>query len=290
MSTQSYNHRDTPLRRFSTFWLGLAVFGLFGLLSAIVVCWSGSSTGVEQVLKEQRLDVKETVAENQATMLERKVLEEGKTEQVPPSEVFDDISADLKKAPVSSGEAKPMTKAPGGDIAKGKELWQSKNCFTCHGADANTPLTPNYPKLAGQDSVYLLAQMKAFHDGSRKSGQSAVMTATLMGANLSDDETNNIVAWLASLDTPDVKHADDAGKQLFTAKLCASCHGADADKPLQPGYAKLKGQNPQYLIDQLKAFKSGARTNGQAATMTAIMANVSEEEIKVLAEWIAGSK
>lgn len=290
MSTQSSTNRDTPLRRFSTFWLGLAIFGLFGLVSAVVVCWTGKSTGVEGVLKQQRLNIKETVAENQTTMLERKELEKGKTEQVPPAEVFARIGSELKKAPTVSS-AKPVSNAPvAGDVTKGKELWTSKTCFTCHGADANTPLTPNYPKMAGQDGVYLLAQMQAFHDGSRTNGQSAVMTATLAGAQLTDDDTKSIVSWLASLDTPDVKHADDEGKKLFTAKLCASCHGADADKPLQPGYAKLKGQNPQYLIDQLKAFKDGTRTNGQAATMTAIMANVSEEEIKVLAEWIAGSK
>jgi len=290
MSTQSYNHRDTPLRRFSSFWLGLAIFGLFGLVSAAVVCWSGKSTGVEQVLKEQRLDIKETVAENQASLLEKKELEKGKTQQVPPAEVFNRIGGELKKAPSASEVQQAMTKAPTGDITKGKELWTSKTCFTCHGADANTPLTPNYPKMAGQDAVYLLAQMKDFHEGTRTNGQSPVMTATLVGAKLTDEDTANIVAYVASLDSPDVKHADDEGKKLFNAKLCASCHGPDGDKPLQPGYAKLKGQNPQYLIDQLKAFKDGTRKNGQAATMTAIMANVSEEEIKTLAEWIAGTK
>lgn len=290
MTTQYSNHRDTPLRRFNTFWWGMAYFGIFGLVSAAVVCWSGRSEGVEEVLKKQRLEAREAVDASQASLLIAKEVEAGKIKQVPPAEVFGQVGEELQKAPAAGNVKVPVKiDVTGGDAAKGKELWTSKTCFTCHGADANTPLTPNYPKLAGQDAAYTMAQMKDFHEGKRTNGLSAVMTSTLAAVKLTDDENKDIAAWLSSLESPDVTQADDAGKKLYTAKTCVACHGADGNKPLMAGYPKLKGQSAQYMIDQLKAFKDGTRNNGQAKTMSAIMGTVSDEEIKILAEWIAGT-
>ena len=40
----------------------------------------------------------------------------------------------------------------------------------------------------------------------------------------------------------------------------------------------------------MQAIKDGTRANGQSAVMKGIMANVSEEEMKVLSDWIAGQK
>ncbi|MEE8321229.1 MAG: c-type cytochrome, partial [Gammaproteobacteria bacterium] len=44
--------------------------------------------------------------------------------------------------------------------ADGAELYKTKTCNACHGVDANTPLLPVYPKLAGQNSEYLVNQMR----------------------------------------------------------------------------------------------------------------------------------
>ena len=38
----------------------------------------------------------------------------------------------------------------------------------------------------------------------------------------------------------------------------------------------------------MKAIKDGTHANGQSAVMKCIMANVNEEEMKILADWIAG--
>jgi cytochrome c len=80
------------------------------------------------------------------------------------------------------------------------------------------------------------------------------------------------------------------GAELFTAKGCAGCHGADAKTPIMPAYPKIAGQNKEYLAEQLKDIKSGARNNGQTAAMKGIMAGVSEDEITTLAEYLAGLK
>jgi len=53
--------------------------------------------------------------------------------------------------------------------------------------------------------------------------------------------------------------------------VCAACHGADGNSP-SPAFPKLAGQNQDYLLHSLKAYKSGKRKNpimgAQAATLS----------------------
>ncbi len=77
------------------------------------------------------------------------------------------------------------------------------------------------------------------------------------------------------------------GAALFKEKTCIACHGAEGKKPLLPVYPKLAGQNKDYMIQQMTDIKSGKRANGQAAAMKGIMHLVSEEEIKVLADYLS---
>lgn len=77
------------------------------------------------------------------------------------------------------------------------------------------------------------------------------------------------------------------GAALYQSKNCISCHGADAKTPIMPIYPKLAGQNAEYLFNQMKDIKSGARNNGQTAAMKAIIGLVSEEEMKAIAEWLS---
>lgn len=78
------------------------------------------------------------------------------------------------------------------------------------------------------------------------------------------------------------------GKALYTAKGCTACHGADAKSPIMPTYPKIAGQGKEYLVQQMTDIKSGKRNNGQSAVMKGIMAGVSEDEIKALAEYLSG--
>ncbi len=77
------------------------------------------------------------------------------------------------------------------------------------------------------------------------------------------------------------------GASLYISKGCAGCHGADGGTPLMPGYPKISMQNPGYIIAQLKDFKSGKRTNGNAALMTGIVTSLTDDDIKNLAEYLA---
>lgn len=82
-------------------------------------------------------------------------------------------------------------------FADGAALYKTKTCFSCHGKDANTPILPIYPKLAGQNKEYLLNQMKDIKSGARNNGQTAAMKGVMHLVN--DAEMEEIAAWLATL-------------------------------------------------------------------------------------------
>jgi cytochrome c len=79
-----------------------------------------------------------------------------------------------------------------------------------------------------------------------------------------------------------------ADAALYTAKLCMTCHGADAKTPIQPTYPKLAGQNSAYCQQQVKDIKSGARANGMSAAMKPLVANVTDDEIAKICDYVAG--
>ncbi|MDR2239032.1 MAG: c-type cytochrome [Zoogloeaceae bacterium] len=80
------------------------------------------------------------------------------------------------------------------------------------------------------------------------------------------------------------------GAKLYTEKTCHACHGPKGDKPLMPNYPKIAGQNAAYAEQQMKDIKSGARSNGQTAAMKGVMHLVSDEEIKVLSQFLSKLK
>jgi cytochrome c len=96
----------------------------------------------------------------------------------------------------------------------------------------------------------------------------------------------SIVAGLVLVMSSSVVAAD--GAALYTSKGCGACHGADGKTPIMPAYPKIAGQGKEYAAQQMADIKSGKRSNGQSAAMKGIMAGVSEDEIKAIAEYISG--
>ncbi len=80
----------------------------------------------------------------------------------------------------------------GGDVAKGKE--KAALCATCHGADFNTPIMPEYPKLAGQPHDYLEKALHDYKSGKRKNPLMAPMAQTLSKQDMKD-----LAAYISSL-------------------------------------------------------------------------------------------
>ena len=78
-----------------------------------------------------------------------------------------------------------------GDAAAGKA--KAATCNACHGANGISAI-PTYPNLAGQKEAYLVKQMKAFKDGTRKDP-----TMNAMAKPLSDADMANVAAHYAGM-------------------------------------------------------------------------------------------
>ena len=67
----------------------------------------------------------------------------------------------------------------GGNAGAGAD--KSKPCAACHGADFNTPISPDIPRLAGQHADYLAQALADYKSGARKNpimgGQAAALSA-----------------------------------------------------------------------------------------------------------------
>ena len=78
------------------------------------------------------------------------------------------------------------------DAAAGKE--KSQLCAACHGSDGNSPMTPEYPKLAGQPADYLEKALRDYKKGARKN---PLMMPLAQG--LSKRDIKDLAAYYSSL-------------------------------------------------------------------------------------------
>jgi|688.fasta_scaffold1447507_2 cytochrome c len=82
-------------------------------------------------------------------------------------------------------------------MADGKTLYLEKTCVACHGKDAKKPLTPEYPKLAGQNAKYAEKQMLDIKSGARANGNSAAMKGVMH--LVSDEEIKELAKYLSEI-------------------------------------------------------------------------------------------
>lgn len=82
--------------------------------------------------------------------------------------------------------------ASAADLQAGRQLSQA-TCAACHGANG-IGIIPLYPNLAGQKSEYLVAQLRAFRDGSRTN---PIMSP--MATHLSDADIENLATYYSAL-------------------------------------------------------------------------------------------
>ncbi|KOO02538.1 c-type cytochrome [Vibrio nereis] len=83
--------------------------------------------------------------------------------------------------------------------------------------------------------------------------------------------------------------AGDVAAGKAKAAVCAACHGADGIAVI-PGYPNLKGQNEQYIVSSINAYKNKERNGGLAAVMQAQAAMLSDADIANLAAYYSSLK
>ena len=89
----------------------------------------------------------------------------------------------------------------GGDIVAGKAALADKACVSCHGADFNTPIDANTPKIAGQYKDYLEHALTAYQRGKGPNGRNNAIMGPQV-EKLTRQEIRDIAAYIASLPGP----------------------------------------------------------------------------------------
>lgn len=166
-------------------------------------------------------------------------------------------------------------------------------CVGCHGIpgyQASFPEVHKVPMISGQNAKYIAAALNAYKTGERKHP-----TMRGIADSLTEQDINDISAYYE-------RHGKEDGKQLadkpsrepspqvaalLQKAACASCHGANLSKPIDPSYPKIAGQHADYMFVALKAYKdqrpSVGRSNG---VMGAIAKQFSNAELKALANYV----
>lgn len=194
----------------------------------------------------------------------------------------------------------PLTEA---EAAAAKRLYMTKTCIACHGRDGKKSIQ-DYPDIAGQRADYMIAQIEDILDGKRTGGPDSTgnprakgMRGALIDPNgnrrITSDEVSAIARWLASLeprrnDPPTTALAPDrrqAAQKLY-AEQCEACHGANGREG-QEGFPAIAGQKRAYVLAQMQDIKSKARSNGQSEAMLTVVADLSDEQIALLADYVA---
>jgi cytochrome c553 len=167
------------------------------------------------------------------------------------------------------------------DLEAGRR--KAEVCASCHGPDGNST-NPAIPSLAGQPPLYTYYQLLQFREGQRVDPQ---MSPFAVG--LSDPDMQDIAAYYAA-QTPTAPPSTgdpaklDAGQRLVQTHHCDSCH--------MPGLVgqqhipRLAGQHYEYLLKQLRAYKTQTRTDLDG-NMTMAAQPLSLEDIEILANYIA---
>ena len=156
-----------------------------------------------------------------------------------------------------------------GDPAAGEAL--SAMCGGCHGAHG-VSVDSATPSLAGQDADYLGKAIRSYRTTRQNWGMQRYI------ANLSDKDIDNIVAFYAS-QQPKAGDQIPSSTQELAAK-CNQCHDQDSSPAMNA--PKMNGQDKDYLVMALRAYRDGKR---ESTTMHNMSFPYSNAIIDGLASW-----
>ena len=193
-------------------------------------------------------------------------------------------------------------KSKAGDAVAGEA--KSASCAACHGADGNSPVS-SFPKLAGLGEKYLFKQLRDIQSKKRDIPQMAGLLDGMKESDLRDIAAyyNSKVMHISGAKAIEVQVNSgikvdglELGERIFRAgnhnsgvPACTGCHSPKGLGNEPAGYPRLSGQHAEYIEAQLRAYRSGDRTNGgDTKVMRQVAQYMSDAEIIAVANYIAG--
>jgi cytochrome c553 len=159
-------------------------------------------------------------------------------------------------------------------------------CAACHGVDGNSSIL-SIPSLAGQPRQFITTALFMFREGRRKHDQMTPFTAKLSNADLNDLAQYFSAQKLA----PPVRQPQSEivakARAISEKNNCVACHTATLVG--QQHIPRLAGQHKPYLLEQLKGFKAGTRSDYDG-TMTSAAQALSVDDLEILAEYLSTLK
>jgi len=161
---------------------------------------------------------------------------------------------------------------------------KAATCLACHGVNGNSVM-PGVPSLAAQNARYIYLQLRDYQEGRRDNPMMSPMAA-----GLTRPEMQELANYFSQqkLSSKNFKADPDKVKKGIAKAdetLCAMCHLGEFKG--QNEIPKVAGQNFDYVVSMLKAFKAKTRTN-DAGNMTSVASTLSDEDIENLGHYISG--
>ena len=97
-----------------------------------------------------------------------------------------------------------------------------------------------------------------------------------------------LIAGFALVAAGSLHAAGDATAGKKKTQMCEGCHGVDGYRTAYPKVypaPRLGGQNPEYIVKALQAYRSGERKH---PSMLSIAGSLSDEDMANLAAYYAG--
>lgn len=166
------------------------------------------------------------------------------------------------------------------DVEAGRK--KAEACIACHGPNGNSAV-PQFPILAGQTARYVYLQLKDFKEGRREEPAMEPIVKELTREDMFD-----LAAFFAAQrQRPPEFKVDEAraarGKAKADEVLCTMCHlGGFRGQNEIP---RVAGQHFEYIVKQLRDFKTYRRTN-DAGNMASVSKTLSDEDIVDLAHYL----
>jgi cytochrome c553 len=151
-------------------------------------------------------------------------------------------------------------------------------CGVCHGVNG-LPQVEGVPIIWGLQENYLLKQLHDFQTGEP---DNEVMNG--MATALSEAEVAPAAAYFAKREWPARPAAAASTSPPATVAVCQACH----QQNLVGGLAapRLAGQNYDYLVESMRRYADGERTNNPV--MMSIMQAISPADREAIARYISG--
>jgi len=158
-------------------------------------------------------------------------------------------------------------------------------------------IVPIWPKIAEQHFDYVIKQLMEFKKGKDGNRFDPNMFAMLQGIN--ESELIELAEHFAKQPLEKIKGSPNSikfatGKNIYlygdsSNKVtgCVGCHGIDGNGNKLAKFPILKWQHKDYLIIQMKKFRSGERSNDFNSIMRDISSCMTDDQMAAVAEYIS---